>query len=351
MMEYVYIGSYGDGNGYGGISIFKWDKERERLLPCGNETRCRNPSYMAVHPYKNILYAANEVADCAIITAHKIDKTQGILEYINMARVPGNGMCHISVLPNGKAVVASNYGSGNLASCALEPSGKLGEAITSFRHGDGGSGTQRKNAHIHQAEAYPDGKKVIAVDLGYDTLKVYDVNEAGVLTEDSDLMVTLENGQGPRHIRFHPFRRFVYVLTELGNRIFLYEYSGKNGLLTFAESYPLVPEGYVEPAYAAELGFSKDARFLYASVRGYDRIIRFCADKENGRLYDPQVFKCYGKYPRMFAFSCDGSHMFIANQKSGTITVVRVDEKSGGLSEPCEIANVPNPCAVLPAVW
>jgi 6-phosphogluconolactonase len=53
-----------------------------------------------------------------------------------------------------------------------------------------------------------------------------------------------------------------------------------------------------------------------------------------------------GKWPRNFAIDPTGAFMFVANEKSGNVTVFRIHPKTGRLSPAGQSFHVPSPACV-----
>lgn len=344
--EYVYIGTYTEGCDSRGIYVCKWDEKSETLNIIGAEEQCDNPSFLAFHPSGHILYAANEMRNAARITAYKIDPSTGLLRYLNGADTDGAGMCHLSVAPNGRSVAAACYNSGHIISAAIRDDGGISEVLSSIRHEGQSVHPRQEQAHVHQAVYTADGRRLIAADLGMDKLVIYDVDDAGRLTLSGTPFVKTPDGDGPRHLLFHPNGSCIWVLTELGNHLLRYAYDRRSDVFTYRESVSALPGGFTGHAFAAELQLSVDAHFLYASIRGdYDRIVRFDAAPD-GVLSNPTPFPCYGREPRMFCLDEKDRYMFIANQSGNNVAVARIDAASGAITAKCGEIEIPQACCV-----
>ncbi|MFV0399357.1 MAG: lactonase family protein [Oscillospiraceae bacterium] len=338
--ELVYVGSYTKDSDGKGIYIYEWDSTSEKLNLLGVEEHCDNPSFLAFHPDGRHVYAANELPQGGYISAYeKLDT--GLLRYLGKTEVAGSALCHVAVTPAGNAVCGADYGEGNVMSCGVTD-GDIGPILTQICHKGGSVHPRQEGPHAHQIAFTPDGKKMIAVDLGTDKLMVYSLNPDGSFAT-AGFPVDTPPGEGPRHLVFHPNGRWLYVLTEIANNVLRYDYDSASGAFTFAESVSTLPEGHTEFAFAAELALSADSRFLYASVRAYDRIVRFSIDGE-GRLFDPTPFPCGGQEPRMFSLDGENRHVFVANQRSNKLSVLRMDPATGDIGPIVAEEDIPVAC-------
>jgi 6-phosphogluconolactonase (cycloisomerase 2 family) len=342
--EFVYVGTYTENSGSKGLYAFAWDSEAETLVPIGSAGQCVNPSYLAFHPSRRVLYAANETPRAARVTVYRLTDS-GLPVFLGGVDTPGMGLCHLSVSGDGGLLATACYDSGHVAALALDCDGIPTGELSAVRAEGRGPTPRQEGPHAHQALFGPD-RRLTAVDLGLDRIFFYD-SAAGRLAPASPPYAALPAGEGPRRLRFHP--NGFWVLTELSNRIL--RYGGSGGAFTPEQAVSVLPEGFAGTAYAADLRLSADTRFLYASVRGdCDGIVRFRAG-EDGALSQPEVFPCGGKWPRMFSFSADNRHVFVANQHSGNVAVLRADAETGGLSEPCHIQEVPAAAFVKSVVF
>lgn len=91
--------------------------------------------------------------------------------------------------------------------------------------------------HPHDAVLDPTGHFILVPDLGADLVRVYAVdNDSLTWTEVTPL--TVVPGSGPRHVAFLVAKEktFMYILTELSNRIIGYEITyNKGNTLGFTE--------------------------------------------------------------------------------------------------------------------
>lgn len=149
----------------------------------------------------------------------------------------------------------------------------------------------------------PDGKFLLATDLGTDCIYLFPIGkrpEAGkahsLLDESRVVRIQMDSGSGPRHICFHPNGRFAYLISELSGKITVFSYNeGKLERLQTIVCDPFVAEGN------ADIHVSSDGKFLYASKHlKEDGIIVYSIDSQKGTLV--QIgFQPTGLYPRSFA--------------------------------------------------
>lgn len=344
----LYTGTYTEHTGSEGIYVFSMDYESGKLSLSSVQKNCRNPSFLAIDSKKNSLFAANEFVDGASISSYAIDSRDGGLRYLNKSDFPGSKMCHISLSDDGRYLFAANFGSGNILSCSVREDGSVGDLISCIWHHGSSVRAQQTQQHAHEAVLDPENRYLISVDLGMDKLMVYRFDPlTGALTpNDFQRGLAVDAGEGPRHIIFHPNHKWCYLITELNNHIYQYDYDGRNGTFHERQKIPLCPPEYQVPCKSAEVQITNDGRFLLASTRGNDRISRFRINPLTGGLSNLVTYPCLGKGPRMFDLDPENRFIVIANQMSDHIVVCRFDKVSGEILEECCEIRIPQPSFV-----
>ncbi|MDL2302156.1 lactonase family protein [Lachnospiraceae bacterium OttesenSCG-928-D06] len=327
-----------------GIRTYKWNPDTEKLSLCFIEEDCQNPSYLVLHPESGIIYAANETEYDAKITAHKLNSEDGTLKSLPSLEkkegeqkenvgTRGAGMCHMCLNKKGTAIYGGNYNSGNILAFSINEDGSVGSLLSNVYHKGFSSHERQASPHVHQVLFDKDENYLIAVDFGVDTLYAYKVDEKGAILPETVVKSQVPKGEGPRHLVFSQDYKDAYVITELGCKILHMKYHSNTGTFTLQNSLSLLEGEVREENTGAELMFSKSDGFLYASLRGTNEIVAV-KTKENGEDEIKEMsivnrFSCFGQMPRMFSFNEDGRYMFIANQQSGDVTVVKMENQRG----------------------
>src|SRR5262245_43113440 len=147
----VYIGTYTGKNSKG---VYRCDldlatgKLSEPVL--AGETP--SPSFVAIHPSGNFLYAVNESGKGSV-TAFAIDPKTGDLKELNQQSSEGNGPCHLVVDKAGKNVLAANYGGGSICCLPIDADGKLGKASAAITYKGPGKSGRQPHAHSIYTDA------------------------------------------------------------------------------------------------------------------------------------------------------------------------------------------------------
>jgi len=100
----AYVGSY-TPNGQG-IYLFSLDLSTGTLTQIKVAAAIPSPSWVAIHPNGNYLYAVNEISNfngttSGSVSALRINRTTGDLTFLNVVSSQGGGPAHLSVDPLG----------------------------------------------------------------------------------------------------------------------------------------------------------------------------------------------------------------------------------------------------------
>lgn len=323
----LFLGTYTSQEGGGqGIGLATYDDATGRVTATGTLTGVPDPSYLAVHPSGRTLYAVDE-REKGGVTAIALSAT-GEPEVLGTRDTGGAGPCHLSVHPGGRWLLSANYGSGSVAIHPIAESGALGERADLVTHSAPPPGPGQDGPHAHQISTSPDGRHVLAVDLGNDTVYTYRLDEkAGTLRQVS--YASLRPGAGPRHLTFHPSGRFAYLANELDDTVVVCAYDPATGRLTPGEPQSTgTGEG---TNYPAQIVVTREGRFAFLANRGHNSITRYAIEGDGARLRLLDTVAVSGDFPRHLAFSPSQRLLFTANQKSSSVSVFHVDAASGEL--------------------
>ncbi|MET8685486.1 lactonase family protein [Streptomyces sp. NPDC004732] len=323
----LFLGTYTSQEGGGsGIGLATYDDATGRITGTGTLGGVPDPSYLALHPSGRTLYAVNE-REKGGVTAVALSPT-GEHDVLGTRDTGGAGPCHLSVHPGGRWLLSANYGSGSVAVHPIGTSGALGERTDLVTHSSPQPGPGQQGPHAHQISTSPDGRHVLAVDLGNDTVYTYRLDEkAGRLSRVS--YASLRPGAGPRHLTFHPSGRFAYLANELDNTVVVCAYDSATGRLTPGEPQSTgTGEG---TSYPAQILVTREGRFAFLANRGHNSIARYAVEGDGARLRLLDTVSVGGDFPRQLAFSPSQRLLFAANQKSSSVSVFQVDGESGAL--------------------
>lgn len=341
MIYHVYVGSYMDDEGGDGIYLFELDTEKNSLeLVASYPGESENPSFLAVT--RKHVFAVSECSGYGFLTAWKRDPDTGRLTMLNRLKTEGSAMCHVTVWPDGRHLSAANYMSGSLLVCQIDPHGYLTNVCDFKQHEGVGyeSVVRQEGPHVHATGVSPDGQYLYASDLGLDQVFCYKIGDQGSLRLAKESMqIRTPKGMGPRHFAFRKDGTCFYLVTEMGNRLLVYE--KMDGRYRLVQDVTTLPEEYRGPNLGADIHLSKDERFLYTSNRGADTIAAFRIE-ESGRVIPAGQYGCQGKIPRNFCITGNDRLFLIANQKSGNVVLCKRNPQTGEVGEKLAEVSVPH---------
>ncbi|MGI8916626.1 MAG: lactonase family protein [Chloroflexota bacterium] len=347
----VYVGTYTKGNSTSeGIYVYALDPKSGVLTHRHTIRGPVNPSFLALDPSQQHLYAVSERQDAAGaagggVSAFRVDQTTGNLTALNQQSSGGAGPCHVSVEATGKFALVANFGSGSIAMLPIQSDGALAPASDFVQHVGSSAHPQRQHsAHAHSINPDPDNRFALVADLGMDRVLVYRLDLAeGKLRPHDHPWSQARAGAGPRHLAYHPNGRFVYVINEIDSTMGAYAFDAGAGTLTEIQTLSTLPEGYTEDNSTADVHLSPSGRFLYGSNRGHDSIAVFAVDADTGRLIARGHVSTQGRTPRNFGIDPTGMFLLAANQATDTIVSFRLNPDSGMPEPTGAVAPVPRP--------
>ncbi|UFQ19750.1 MULTISPECIES: lactonase family protein [Streptomyces] len=341
----LFLGTYTSQDGGGsGIGLATYDEITGRVTGTGTLTGVPDPSYLALHPSGRTLYCVNE-REKGGVTAVALS-SDGKHEVLGTRGTGGAGPCHLSVHPSGRWLLSANYGSGSVAVHPIDDSGALGERTDVVAHSAPPPGPGQEGPHAHQVITSPDGRHVLAVDLGNDTVHTYRLDgDAGTLRQVSH--ATLRPGAGPRHLTFHPSGRFAYLANELDDTVVVCAYDRATGRLKPGEPQATGSGG--GDNYPAQIAVTREGRFAFLANRGHDSLARYAVEGGGARLRLLGTVPVRGEFPRHLALSPSERLLFTANQKSDSVSVFHVDRRGGELRLADKPFRAPVAVCALPA--
>lgn len=286
-----------------------------------------NPSYLALAPDRQHLYAVNEVDDAGSpgtktgsLTAYVING-DGTLREVNRVQSQGADPTHLTLSRSGRTVLAANYGGGSVIAFGVGADGRLGEGHAVAHAGTGPNRDRQQGPHAHFITQARNGR-VYAADLGADKVFIYQLNDStATLTPNSPPFATLPPGSGPRHLAFHPTKDVVYVTAELTTQVAAFTVRADGGLVPL-ETVSAVPPGTKDSTRlsTAAVQVTPDGRFLLATVRGANQV-GVWAIGDDGRLTRVGFTPSGGSTPRELQVAPGGRFVLVGNQASNQVTI------------------------------
>lgn len=338
------------GKGAEGIYRATFNTETGKLTPAELAAEIKGPGFLALHPDGETLYAVAAWDDQAGAVAYRLGK-DGSLELLNRMPSGDGGGAHIAVHPSGKFLLTAQYGGGSVALFPLEADGKLGQPAVSKHEGGSGVVPKRQDSpHPHWCGFSPDGRFALVPDLGLDQIVIYVIDPDTPAISRHGVAESVPGG-GPRHMRFSPDGKFIYLLNELSLSVTTFSWDAATGSAKKLSVTPaLSEEAKAAESFnsAAEILVHPSGRFVYSSNRGHDTVTVYRADPATGALEVIQVQPVRGAFPRNINLDPTARWLLAAGADSNTVAVHALDPETGRLTYQLGgVINVPSPICIL----
>lgn len=328
------VGSYSEGKP-DGIRLVDFDPAAGRFGATAVLEGAPDASFFAYDRVNHRLYVTDEPA--AKFGAFALSHDAGHLSALGYEPSGADFPCHTSLSPDATHVAVANYGAGVVSVFALDSGGGLRAGPQRL------VGTQPvETGHAHWVQWSPEGDRLYAVDLGHDEVRFWPYDHASGRLGAPQTAFAMAKGSGPRHLAFHPNRRFAYLFTEYGNTITALERQ-PDGTLRELHTLSTLPADFTEKSFGAHIQINAPGTVVYVSNRGHNSIASFSIGVD-GRLTPLQTVECGGDWPRFFLLL--NSHLLVAHQNSNTIAVFDV-AADGTLTATGETLDVPKPVMIL----
>lgn len=337
--ELVFVGCYTEDSGGAGEGVvtFRRDPATGALERVGAVARTPSPSFLAAHPRRPVLYAVNEL-DAGSVSSWAV-AADGRLSPLATRSTGGQHPCHLAVTADGRQLLAANYGSGSVAVFPLDDTGVPGERVDLLGlHGSGPDPDRQGGPHAHMVAPDPFGADVLVVDLGADRVGQCRLDAAGRLSPRAETAVA--PGTGPRHLARHPDGALLLVGELNASLTWLRPDRGDGRLRAEGAAET---SGGPGPVYPSEVVIGADGRFVYVANRGPDTVATFAWRADTAVLVAETP--CGGRWPRHVALL--GDHLYVANERSHSVTALKVDRDSGVPSPAGTPIPTPSPTCVL----
>ncbi|MBQ0025188.1 MAG: lactonase family protein [Bacteroidales bacterium] len=333
------VGAYG-----GQMYSLNIDSVTSELLGC-DTIFVENASYVALSGDGSHFFTVSESGDNSKISSFSISAPYGLVSQVD---APSADPCFLMYRPAARPdrrsavdafLLTADYSGGSIS--VFPVAGNVVKPVSqvvSF-HCKGQDPVRQPSSHIHQLKVF--GKYLLASDLGGDMIHILGMSERkGSLHLDTLSDIRLAPGSGPRHMELSKDGKFLYVLTELSNEIYVYSLSCNNALnavelqrLPIGDpdeeviSHNPLEEG-VNTQAAGDIHLHPNGKFLYASLRnGADKIAVFDVARD-GRI-TPKGACATARHPRNFAIMPDGCTIVVPCKNSDLIQFLKIDSATG----------------------
>jgi 6-phosphogluconolactonase len=313
----LFVGTY-TGEGSEGIYRCLFDTVKGTLSEPALTAKVANPSYIAIASNRRTVWSVSELDQKFIISAFAVTDSAGLRPLNQVEGIGGLG-CYISETEPSKSIAVACYGSGLVASFKLNADGSVAAPVSIDQHWG-------RVTHAHSI--LPDlwDKYIYSADLGIDKVLVYKIQDGKLSPYDE---VCLPQGSGPRHLAFHPSGKWMAVASELKSTVSVLAKDTDGVFRRLKVTVSMLPATFKGKSAAADIHFSADGKFLYASNRGHNSIAIYKFDNDRGTVI-PVGWAIKGiNRPRNFIIAPGGKFLLVANQDGNDIVVFGRDTKTG----------------------
>jgi 6-phosphogluconolactonase len=277
---------------------------------------------LAVSPDQRFLYAGLRSPPFPV-SSFRINPRSGRLSYAASSS-QSDPMAYIATDQTGRFLLSASYQGSKVVITPIDTEGRIAAAPSQVI-------PTEPSAHCVLTDAT--NRSLYATSLGGDQIMQRRFDAAtGTTTPSQPGFVHSKSGAGPRHLAFHPNQRFLYCLNELDATIGVYVIDQGSGVLTEIENLPILPADFTCKPSAADLHFTPDGLFLYASERATNMIAGYRVDAGSGRL-TPLGSVPTEAPPRGFAIDPRGRFLTATGQDTNHLRVHRIDGATGALTD------------------
>lgn len=328
--------SHVDGKGRG-IELLAFDRTTGTLTPRNTVSGPRNPSYLAISPRGDRLYAVEEHDAGAKpeLYTYSLDREAGTTVLLSRVPLPGAAACHVSTDREARFVFVSNFVSGDLVVYRMADGVPEGTPQVIARPA---------GAHGHCALVAPDGETLLFCDAGHDAVTGYRL-KAGGLDPEPLFELKAPEGSFTRHVAIAPDGQSLLVAHELTETLGIARFA--EGGLAYAGIVSSLPPGWTGKSTGAAVRFHPNGKTGYMSNRGHNSIVIATVDPEELKLEPRGWTPTGGEVPRDFALDPGGRWLIAANQNSDNLVVFPVDPETGDIGPAAEVFATGTPVSVL----
>ena len=322
--KYVaYVSTY-TRNAKLGIHIYDVDNKKGRFTQ-KDDVEITNSSYLSISHNGKYLYAITDFG----VESFKI-KADGKLDKLGTASINGMRGCYLSTDYEDRYLFVAGYHDAKVTVLRIKDDGSVGEITDEIFSAGLGSIVERSYLpHVTCTKMTRDNKFLCVCDIGMDQVKVFDFDSKTGKLKFRD-MIHCDQDSGPRYIKFHKNGKFAYISHENANKIDIYTYKVENNSPYFEKigTASTVNEDYkTSGSISCAMKFSPDHKLLLSSVAGSNSVTVFKVDEKTGLLDKRLTLPVSGDYPKDVAFFPDSKHIVSLNHESNTMSFFNLDLK------------------------
>jgi 6-phosphogluconolactonase len=276
---------------------------------------------LAVSPDRRFLYAGLRNRPYSVVT-FAIDTSNGGLRYVGKGPLD-NSMAYIVTDRTGRFLLSASYDGNEVTVSPIGSDGVVGATVQKL--------PTRPKAHCILPDAA--NRHVLHTSLGGDVVYQDNFDPAtGRLSPNDPATVSVKRDAGPRHLRFSPDQRFVYLINELDASIYVFPYDAASGLLHQpVQTATALPTGFSGRPWAADIHLTPNGKFLYASERTSSTLAAFQVNARDGKLTPIGSYSTV-RQPRGFNIDPEGRYLLAVGQLSDSMMTYSIDDASGKLT-------------------
>jgi len=332
--SYLYVSNFDPSSN--SISGFAVDPNSGNLTPLPGFPIATpaNPYRLAVSPSNKFLYLAN--VSTSSIPVYSIDPSTGALTQITGSPFSaGPGMSWVVLDPSGRFAYVNSSGSNSVYAYTVDANTGALTAVPGSPFVAQRTGRDEPGALAID----PAGKFLFAANYRTNTLCVFTINATtGALTQIPGS--PFPTGNTPGSGTTDPSGRFFYLTNSYSNDVSAYTIDPNTGALTPipGSPFPTGPYTGLETAYPTTIAVDRNGHYAYVTNEAAGSISIFSIDPVTGALTPipgspfPSPFPSSNSGPTAFTFSSDGSLAYVANQRSGSVSLYSVNSITGLLT-------------------
>lgn len=313
---FVYVSESGEKR----IAVWALDESSGELSRQGGASLPGAPGSLSISPDQKHLFAS--VRTTKQFATLDVDTHTGALSSPTYTDA-GLNAAYVNTDKTGRWLLSASYSEGVIGLSEIKNGRVSGPPLATLATG--------KKAHCIRVD--PSNRFAFVPHVG-ELNKVEQLRfdaQAGTLTPNTPPHLPGGDGEGPRHMQFHPNGKWVFFVNEQGKSVTRCDYDAAAGTLKARQSVPTVPEDWRDKGSCADIHISADGRFVYASNRGHDSLAVFSVNTKTGDL-TPQGQTPTEKTPRSFCLVPGDQFVVSAGEGSHKLIVFHRDAETGALS-------------------
>ena len=352
----LWLGSYCNQDEEG-IRVYRFNQHTGDYTYLTGFSGLANPSFVWVARDGRHFYAVGEEDDPETSSANAfiLDPDKPEIQRLSSQSNHAGAACNIILSPDERTLFTSSYGSGCVTEFPIRKDGSLGNDFVLKFSGHSVNPERQDHPYIHAVNFTPDGKYLLANDLGMDQIHVFKMRERAAsdtlpILSDGELPTTpvgetynvaVDPGAGPRHLAWSPNHKNAYLLSELSGQLFVLKY--ENERLSVIQT---LQADTLNAGGSADVHVSPDGKFVYASHRlEGDGITIWKVNPEDGTL-TKVGFLPTGFHPRNFGITPNGELLLCACRDSNKVQIFRRDKETGLLTDTGQAIEMSRPTCV-----